>query len=390
MRLLIHSTFPRLLAIGAILLMTAAKARSADDAADADWRTLMRQLLAEDFGQRLDAERKLAATPTAEALERLLQVAAEEPAEAAERAMRILERWLVAAPLPLALAVDQGLSQLRYDAPPDIANLSRQMLQTHRRLRWERATDLLRGLGAKVDWGPDYAALLEDDFVRQEHPEIEAALMEIFERLRRPVVTDLDAPQADDLPASPPAEPRQTFPRAPRNVFLTRQWKGTEADLELLRLLTGASRVQVFLVRGCNVSRQAALQATADLEDVSVEERGPSLGVSSEERGHCAIDEVLPGGAAERAGIRAGDIVVAVDNTPIETFTDLINAVGRQQPDDKVQLRLLRGNELIRATATLGDWNDVDTESVLWSEREAGRMLRSFQVRRMQLLLQMK
>ena len=58
------------------------------------------------------------------------------------------------------------------------------------------------------------------------------------------------------------------------------------------------------------------------------------------------VNEVVPGGGAETAGIKQGDIITKVDGKNIYYSSDLQERVGRLRPGDKVQLSYLRdGNE---------------------------------------------
>jgi len=54
------------------------------------------------------------------------------------------------------------------------------------------------------------------------------------------------------------------------------------------------------------------------------------------------IDEVSHGSPAERAGIRAGDIVVSINGTPLESAAQLRNAIALLRVGQTVDLRVLR------------------------------------------------
>lgn len=56
------------------------------------------------------------------------------------------------------------------------------------------------------------------------------------------------------------------------------------------------------------------------------------------------VDEVIDGGAAFKAGLKAGDKVVAIDGKVIESFSDLQRIVS-SNPDVQLQLTYLRGGE---------------------------------------------
>ncbi|WP_194756253.1 DegQ family serine endoprotease [Aliidiomarina indica] len=67
------------------------------------------------------------------------------------------------------------------------------------------------------------------------------------------------------------------------------------------------------------------------------------------------VSEVLPDSAAERAGIQAGDLILAIDGTPVHSFTELAAKVGTIGAGRDVQLRILRDGQEINATVTLDE-----------------------------------
>ncbi len=102
----------------------------------------------------------------------------------------------------------------------------------------------------------------------------------------------------------------------------------------------------------------------ADLADVL------NLGVTS----GALVQEVVPDGPAADAGIEegegrvsvggadlaaGGDVIVAIDGEPVESGDDVIAAVDAHQPGDQVEVELVRGDERITVTATLGDRPDA-------------------------------
>ena len=58
------------------------------------------------------------------------------------------------------------------------------------------------------------------------------------------------------------------------------------------------------------------------------------------------INEVTKGGAADKAGIRQGDILVKVDSTAIKTTSDLQVVVNRFHPGDKASVTVIRDGRL--------------------------------------------
>jgi len=61
------------------------------------------------------------------------------------------------------------------------------------------------------------------------------------------------------------------------------------------------------------------------------------------------VRQVENGSAADKAGIKAGDVVVAAGGTPIKNVHDLPMAIASHHPGDKVEIRLVRdGKSMIK------------------------------------------
>jgi Do/DeqQ family serine protease len=56
------------------------------------------------------------------------------------------------------------------------------------------------------------------------------------------------------------------------------------------------------------------------------------------------IAKVEPGSAADRAGLRTGDLVVAANGVPVHSGTQLRNAIGLTRIGDEVSLTIIRGS----------------------------------------------
>lgn len=65
-------------------------------------------------------------------------------------------------------------------------------------------------------------------------------------------------------------------------------------------------------------------------------------------------DPVTPGGAADTAGVEPGDVIVAVDGEPVETYEEFVVLVRSQLPGDSITLLVERGNEQVTLEVTLG------------------------------------
>lgn len=85
------------------------------------------------------------------------------------------------------------------------------------------------------------------------------------------------------------------------------------------------------------------------------------LGVVTEKTEQGArVNEVTEGSAAEKAGIKEGDIITRVGDTKIENPDDLSNAIRKQKPGDKITITVLRDNKEQKLTAELGKWKGID------------------------------
>jgi len=65
------------------------------------------------------------------------------------------------------------------------------------------------------------------------------------------------------------------------------------------------------------------------------------------------VDGATPGSAADDAGIKQGDVIIKVEQTPINTVAELQENVGLYRPGDKITITIKRNNELKDITVTL-------------------------------------
>ncbi|HVL76914.1 MAG TPA: Do family serine endopeptidase [Noviherbaspirillum sp.] len=81
-------------------------------------------------------------------------------------------------------------------------------------------------------------------------------------------------------------------------------------------------------------------------------ELAESFGIA--QKGGAIIAGVLRGGPADRAGIRPGDILVAVQGKPVGDTTDMLNLIAQLTPGDKAQLTLVRRGQETAVEVTVG------------------------------------
>ena len=77
------------------------------------------------------------------------------------------------------------------------------------------------------------------------------------------------------------------------------------------------------------------------------------------------IDKVTPEGAADKAGVKVDDVVLAIDGQPMRNSTELRDRIGRTAPGTEVELLVLRDGKEKRIKVEL----DLRTEEALAASR---------------------
>ena len=68
------------------------------------------------------------------------------------------------------------------------------------------------------------------------------------------------------------------------------------------------------------------------------------------------VGDVIQGGAAEKAGIRKGDVIVDINGTEVNTTTQLLEAIRQYRPGDEVDVRLVRnGSDRVYTVGLLNE-----------------------------------
>jgi hypothetical protein len=152
---------------------------------------------------------------------------------------------------------------------------------------------------------------------------------------------------------------------AGEEVEFGRGWKGSGGDLrELTRLprlravafhgvrldergaalLGRLQRVERIELFGTGLGDAAIAALEAKLPDAEIDvRRGGKLGVGALAfGGPCEIQTVEPGSAADQAGVRPGDVVVAIDGVAVADFEGLTTRVSGRIPGDTIRLTVAR------------------------------------------------
>ena len=102
---------------------------------------------------------------------------------------------------------------------------------------------------------------------------------------------------------------------------------------------------------GKKVSRGWIGVTIQDIDEVTAK----ALGLKGE--GGALIGSVMPNEPADKAGLKAGDIIIKVENTPIKSASDLTRAIASFKPNSRITMYVVRDGEELKLTVTLGERN---------------------------------
>jgi serine protease Do len=71
------------------------------------------------------------------------------------------------------------------------------------------------------------------------------------------------------------------------------------------------------------------------------------------------VQQVQPGGPAEKAGLKAGDIILTIDGRTIKDGDDMVNEIAIRRPGSSVRLGYLRDGKQADTTVSIGDRDKV-------------------------------
>ena len=75
------------------------------------------------------------------------------------------------------------------------------------------------------------------------------------------------------------------------------------------------------------------------------------------------VQEVQPGGPADKSGLKPGDIITSIDGRSIKDGSDLVNEIASRRPGSTVRLGYVRDGKQADTTVTIGDRDKVFAET---------------------------
>jgi hypothetical protein len=84
---------------------------------------------------------------------------------------------------------------------------------------------------------------------------------------------------------------------------------------------------------------------------------GVNLGGAEPNGGGVRVESVSPGGPAADAGVKAGDVIVAVQSKPVATGRELVRAMETVKAGDKVELTLKRDGKPVKLSVEARQFN---------------------------------
>jgi membrane protease YdiL (CAAX protease family) len=97
---------------------------------------------------------------------------------------------------------------------------------------------------------------------------------------------------------------------------------------------------------------------------MAAREDSPVMGVTGDPKDAvCVVRRIVPGSAAEEAGLRIGDTIESLDGTAIRDLSHLIDTVHLYRPHDIVSLVVRRNGSSLRVDVELQRRGDVDVSN---------------------------
>jgi len=161
----------------------------------------------------------------------------------------------------------------------------------------------------------------------------------------------------------PQDRPRARLPNASALdhyfIVLDESWNGGAEGLQQVKRLTRLNNL--YVIDGAPISSESLEDLQGALPNLQIHFRGEAnLGISSipGQIGGlgCHVQRVSKGKAADRAGIRSGDVIVGFGGKQMTNFGMLIETIRTYKAGDKVTVQLQRGGRIQEVDVELDRW----------------------------------
>jgi hypothetical protein len=134
--------------------------------------------------------------------------------------------------------------------------------------------------------------------------------------------------------------------------------RGLDLGDEALPHLRELTHLRLLELYGTRITPEGVAALQVALPNVKIDRRaGGLLGIGGiRQQNQCEITRVQEGSAAERAGLREGDVIVSFDGQQIGDFESLTALIAQHSGGDRVAVEFLRDGMKQQVEVVLGQW----------------------------------
>ncbi len=141
-------------------------------------------------------------------------------------------------------------------------------------------------------------------------------------------------------------------------VLIDKNWTGGDEGLKQIERLPKLSAL--YITGRPNISEVRLAELKKTFPALAIKYRSNAvLGISPSTLppvDGCLIGRVMAMSPANKAGLMEGDVIKQLDGELITGFDDLVKEMSRKEPDDEVDLTVIRKNKELIVKVKLGKW----------------------------------
>jgi len=148
--------------------------------------------------------------------------------------------------------------------------------------------------------------------------------------------------------------------------------KGELVGINTAIIAPGGGNIGIGFAIPINMARQVMDQLITHGEvqrgriGVQIQDLTPELAEAFkvDVKSGAVVSQVTAGSPAEKAGVKAGDVIVKVNGEPIDNSADLRNTIGLMRIGEKVAVSLIRDGKTIDLEMVVGEIKEASAEAV--------------------------